>query len=145
MQFGFGPVSRNLYLVMVMVSYWILKLIACIESIRNYHIANVPVYHIITVLIVIKRLTLSTMSWRAVSARLINLIQWWIRPGPKRPWAISNPRPSPNKMLVAGTRTLSNRTSACPSVRNKMFWFLCFFQGTEFYCPSNKTKLISMC
>jgi len=33
------------------------------------------------------------------------LMQWWILPGPRRPWAISKPRPSPSRMLLAGTRT----------------------------------------
>jgi hypothetical protein len=29
-------------------------------------------------------------------------MQWWMRPGPRRPCAISKPRPSPSSMLVAG-------------------------------------------
>jgi len=33
-------------------------------------------------------------------------MQWWMRPGPSRPWAISKPRPSPRRILDAGTRTL---------------------------------------
>ena len=41
-------------------------------------------------------LTLSTMSWRDLSADPTSLMQWWIRPGPKRPWAISNPTSSPS-------------------------------------------------
>ena len=32
-------------------------------------------------------------------------MQWWRRPGPNRPCAISNPRPSPSSMLLTGTRT----------------------------------------
>ena len=28
-------------------------------------------------------------------------MQWWMRPGPRRPWAISKPRPSPSR-IVAG-------------------------------------------
>ena len=35
------------------------------------------------------------MICKARSARPIVLIQWWILPGPSRPWAISNPLPSP--------------------------------------------------
>ena len=31
----------------------------------------------------------------ALSAIPMRRMQWWIRPGPSRPWAISNPRPSP--------------------------------------------------
>jgi len=42
-------------------------------------------------------------------------MQWWMRPGPSLPWAISKPRPSPSSMLAAGTRTLSKTTSAWPS------------------------------
>ena len=37
-----------------------------------------------------------------------------MRPGPSRPWAISNPRPSPSRMLDAGTRTFSKLISAWP-------------------------------
>ena len=40
-------------------------------------------------------LTLSIMSSSDLSAMPMILMQWWILPGPKRPWAISNPRPSP--------------------------------------------------
>ena len=36
-----------------------------------------------------------TISSSDRSASPIERMQWWIRPGPKRPWAISNPRPSP--------------------------------------------------
>mmetsp|Transcript_2048 Transcript_2048/g.5049 ORF Transcript_2048/g.5049 Transcript_2048/m.5049 type:complete len:243 (-) Transcript_2048:282-1010(-) len=48
----------------------------------------------------------------AASAWPMVRMQWWMRPGPRRPWAISNPRPSPRIMLVAGTRTLSKTISA---------------------------------
>lgn len=51
---------------------------------------------------------------RALSAIPMDLMQWWILPGPSRPWAISNPLPSPPIMLLAGTRTLSNWISKWP-------------------------------
>ena len=43
----------------------------------------------------------------ARSATPIARMQWWIRPGPRRPWAISKPRPSPNSKWSTGTRTRS--------------------------------------
>ncbi len=43
----------------------------------------------------------------ARSARPIRRMQWWMRPGPRRPCAISKPRPSPSRMFEAGTRTFS--------------------------------------
>ena len=55
---------------------------------------------------------------RALSAEPISLMQWWTRPGPRRPCAISKPRPSPSRMLSVGTRTLSNSSSAWPSDNN---------------------------
>ena len=60
-------------------------------------------------------LTLLTIKSSALSAEPIILMQWWTRPGPSRPWAISKPRPSPSRMLSAATRTLSNVISAWPS------------------------------
>jgi long-chain acyl-CoA synthetase len=48
------------------------------------------------------------------SATPIARMQWWMRPGPRRPWAISKPRPSPSRMFEAGTRTFSNRISQWP-------------------------------
>src|SRR5881409_2108223 len=54
------------------------------------------------------------MSSSARSATPIWRMQWWMRPGPRRPWAISKPRPSPSSMFDAGTRTFSNRTSPWP-------------------------------
>ena len=42
-------------------------------------------------------------------------MQWWIRPGPRRPWAIENASPGPDRMLVTGTRTSVNETSPWPS------------------------------
>ena len=41
-------------------------------------------------------------------------MQWWMRPGPRRACAISKPRPSPSRMLSAGTRTFSKTISAWP-------------------------------
>ena len=41
-------------------------------------------------------------------------MQWCTRPGPSRPWAISNARPGPTRMFDAGTRTSVNDTSPCP-------------------------------
>ena len=54
-------------------------------------------------------------SSRAFSASPMARMQWWTRPGPRRPWAISKARPSPSRMLPTGTRTSSNDTSPCPS------------------------------
>eukprot|EP01137_Pigoraptor_chileana_P010535 Opistho-2@60338 len=54
------------------------------------------------------------MSSRARSAWPISRMQWWIRPGPRRPCAISNPRPRPRRTFSAGTRTFSNVISAWP-------------------------------
>src|SRR5438093_9277 len=51
------------------------------------------------------------ISSSARSATPIWRMQWWMRPGPRRPWAISKPRPSPSRRLPAGTRTFSKRTS----------------------------------
>ena len=41
-------------------------------------------------------------------------MQWWMRPGPRRTWLISKPRPSPRSMLAAGTRTSVNRMRMWP-------------------------------
>mmetsp|Transcript_116982 Transcript_116982/g.331442 ORF Transcript_116982/g.331442 Transcript_116982/m.331442 type:complete len:242 (-) Transcript_116982:374-1099(-) len=49
---------------------------------------------------------------RACSAVPMVRMQWWIRPGPRRPCAISKPRPSPRIMFVTGTRTSSKTISA---------------------------------
>lgn len=62
-------------------------------------------------------LTLSTISCSALSALPMRRMQWWIRPGPRRPCAISKPRPSPRRIFVIGTRTLVKVTSACPPVQ----------------------------
>ena len=42
-----------------------------------------------------------TISSRARSAAPIERMQWWMRPGPRRTWEISKPRPSPSRMFVA--------------------------------------------
>src|SRR5262245_216934 len=54
------------------------------------------------------------MASRERSATPMRRMQWWTRPGPSRPWAISKPRPSPSRMFAAGTRTFSKCTSAWP-------------------------------
>ena len=51
----------------------------------------------------------------AISARPISRMQWWTRPGPSRPWAISAARPGPAMMFDTGTRTPSRETSPWPS------------------------------
>src|SRR5436305_361436 len=61
-----------------------------------------------------RRLARLHISSSERSARPIRRMQWWMRPGPSRPWAISKPRPSPRSMLPAGTRTSSKRISAWP-------------------------------
>mmetsp|Transcript_16871 Transcript_16871/g.32936 ORF Transcript_16871/g.32936 Transcript_16871/m.32936 type:complete len:276 (-) Transcript_16871:161-988(-) len=53
-----------------------------------------------------------TIACNAVSACPIERIQWWMRPGPSRPWAISNPLPSPSSMFDTGTRTSLKMISA---------------------------------
>ena len=50
----------------------------------------------------------------ARSATPMSRMQWWMRPGPSRPWAISKPRPSPRSRFEAGTRTRSKTISAWP-------------------------------
>ena len=56
----------------------------------------------------------STIISSARSAAPMERMQWWMRPGPRRPWAISKPRPSPSSMFATGTRTLSSSTSMWP-------------------------------
>ena len=76
-------------------------------------------------------LTRSSIISKARSAFPISLMQWWILPGPKRPWAISKPRPSPSNMLPRGTRTFSKSTSACPAARQKYEqWYRLSIIGT---------------
>ncbi len=48
---------------------------------------------------------------RQRSASPTRRMQWWMRPGPSLPCAISKPSPSPSSMLEAGTRTFSKTTS----------------------------------
>ena len=57
----------------------------------------------------------SHSSSSARSAAPIDRMQWWMRPGPSRAWAIRKPMPSPPMMLSAGTRTFSKRSTPCPS------------------------------
>ncbi len=54
------------------------------------------------------------ISSRARSAMPIARMQWWIRPGPSRAWAIIAPSPSPAIRLPLGTRTPSKRTTPWP-------------------------------
>ena len=56
----------------------------------------------------------STISASARSAMPMARMQWWMRPGPRRAWAIMKPSPSPARMLLAGTRTSVNRSSEWP-------------------------------
>ena len=56
----------------------------------------------------------SHISFRARSAAPIARMQWWMRPGPSRAWAIMKPSPSLLMRLLAGTRTSVKRTSPCP-------------------------------
>ena len=44
-------------------------------------------------------------SSSASSARPISRMQWWMRPGPRRAWAIANAWPGPPMMALAGRRT----------------------------------------
>ena len=41
-------------------------------------------------------------------------MQWWMRPGPRRTWEISKPRPSPSRMFSFGTRTSLKRRCMWP-------------------------------
>ena len=55
-----------------------------------------------------------TISASAFSAWPMLRMQWWMRPGPRRTWLISKPRPSPSSMLSLGTRTLSKTMCMWP-------------------------------
>ena len=55
-----------------------------------------------------------TIISNAASAAPMDLMQWWMRPGPRRSCEISKPRPSPRRMLAFGTRTLSRWMCMCP-------------------------------
>ncbi len=64
-----------------------------------------------------KATRLSARAHRSSSARSaapITRMQWWMRPGPRRPCAISKPRPMPAITFSFGTRTLSNVISPWP-------------------------------
>ena len=50
----------------------------------------------------------------ARSAWPMRRMQWWMRPGPRRPCAISKPRPSPSSTFDAGTRTSFSSISMWP-------------------------------
>ncbi len=56
----------------------------------------------------------SHISLSARSAAPIERMQWWMRPGPRRAWAIMKPSPSPAMRLLAGTRTSVKRSSLWP-------------------------------
>ena len=64
----------------------------------------------------------------ALSVDPIVLMQWWIRPGPRRPCAISNPRPSPRRIFSTGTRTSWNITSAWPSAIHRHIIIECYYE-----------------
>ena len=51
----------------------------------------------------------------ARSATPMQRMQWWMRPGPSRAWAMANPEPSWLRRLVTGTRTSVKSISAWPS------------------------------
>ena len=56
------------------------------------------------------------ISSSARSAAPIVRMQWWMRPGPRRAWAIKKPWPSSlSDQFEAGTRTSLKVTSAWPS------------------------------
>ena len=55
-----------------------------------------------------------TIRSSAFSAEPMARMQWWIRPGPRRSWLISKPRPSPSSMFSFGTRTLSKMMCMWP-------------------------------
>ena len=46
-------------------------------------------------------------SSRARSAAPMVRMQWWMRPGPRRAWAMAKPPPSSPRTLSTGTRTSS--------------------------------------
>ena len=56
----------------------------------------------------------------AFSAEPMERMQWWMRPGPRRPCEISKPRPGPRMMLSLGTRTFSSLTRMCPCGASNM-------------------------
>ena len=66
----------------------------------------------------------TAMRKRAISTRAVLsrhrwaiptlVMAYWKRPGPRRPWAISKPRPSPRIMFSSGTRTSWKANSPWP-------------------------------
>jgi hypothetical protein len=55
-----------------------------------------------------------TIRSMARSAIPISRMQWWMRPGPSRAWAMAKPPPSSPSRLVTGTRTSWKAISECP-------------------------------
>mmetsp|Transcript_11067 Transcript_11067/g.35073 ORF Transcript_11067/g.35073 Transcript_11067/m.35073 type:complete len:277 (-) Transcript_11067:199-1029(-) len=88
-----------------------------------------------------RRCARSTMAAKASSAWPMDRMQWWMRPGPRRPCAISKPRPSPRTMLPLGTRTLSKTISAwsCSSPKTA--------SGRKIFTPgaSRGTRIMDCC
>ena len=56
----------------------------------------------------------SVMSAKARSAIPMARMVWWMRPGPRRAWAIMKPSPSPAIRLLTGTRTSRKTISEWP-------------------------------
>ena len=67
-------------------------------------------------------------------------MQWWIRPGPRRPCEISKPRPGPRMMLSLGTLTSSSLTRIWPCGASSI---LKTFKGLTMFTPgvSSGTKI----
>mmetsp|Transcript_76938 Transcript_76938/g.212617 ORF Transcript_76938/g.212617 Transcript_76938/m.212617 type:complete len:291 (+) Transcript_76938:512-1384(+) len=88
-----------------------------------------------------RRCARSTIAAKASSAWPMERMQWWMRPGPRRPCAISKPRPSPRIMLPLGTRTLSKMISAwsCSSPKTA--------SGRSIFTPgaSRGTRIMDCC
>jgi hypothetical protein len=60
------------------------------------------------------------ISSSARSAAPIRRMQWWMRPGPSRAWAIANPPPSSPIRFVAGTRTSVEDDLGVAAVRSSV-------------------------
>ncbi len=73
----------------------------------------------------------------------IERMQWWMRPGPRRAWAIMKPSPSLPSRLLAGTRTLRSSSSLWPS---GAMWFITGMLRTS-STPgvSNGTRIMLCC
>src|SRR5262245_49543709 len=56
------------------------------------------------------------ISSSARSATPIARMQWWMRPGPSRDWAMAKPPPSSPSKWSTGTRTSRKTSSQCPSL-----------------------------